>query len=132
MNYLLDTHTLLWSLISVKKLSAKAKKILLNPGNQIYASAVSLWEISLKYLSGKLDLHGIKPDDLLSKIKESGFEPINLSIETAITFYRLPRKKNHDPFDRMLTWQAIKEKFILLSKDKELDEFKSAGLERVW
>jgi len=36
MNYILDTHTLIWTLFDSTKLSDKAKNIILNPGNNIF------------------------------------------------------------------------------------------------
>jgi PIN domain nuclease of toxin-antitoxin system len=56
MKLLLDTHTLLWSIGESHELSQKAAKELENSANEIVISAVSLWEIALKYSVGKLDL----------------------------------------------------------------------------
>ncbi|MFZ4615645.1 MAG: type II toxin-antitoxin system VapC family toxin, partial [Rectinemataceae bacterium] len=55
MKYLLDTHTLLWSLLDTKRLSKKAREILENRANEIYVSTIALWEIALKSSIGKLD-----------------------------------------------------------------------------
>jgi PIN domain nuclease of toxin-antitoxin system len=38
MNYLLDTHALLWSFFEPERLSAKAREILLNDACEIYYS----------------------------------------------------------------------------------------------
>ncbi|MFK0735100.1 MAG: type II toxin-antitoxin system VapC family toxin [Gloeotrichia echinulata GP01] len=54
MNYLLDTHTLLWWLNNDQKLCIEAKQIISNPENLIFVSAVSAWEISIKKAIGKL------------------------------------------------------------------------------
>jgi len=48
MKYLLDTHTLIWSVQDTKKLSKKAKTIIIDSSNEIYVSTVSFWEIALK------------------------------------------------------------------------------------
>ena len=48
MNYLLDTHTFLWTISNTANLSAKAAEIIKNPKNEIFVSAVSFWEISIK------------------------------------------------------------------------------------
>ena len=132
MNYLLDTHVLLWTLIDHDKLSKKVKAIILNLEDQKWVSAISFWEISLKYAAGKLDIKGALPEDLLENTIKVGFELINLVPETAVSFYKLPKLRNKDPFDRMLAWQAINENFTLLSKDKGFDDYKSQGLKRIW
>lgn len=132
MNYLLDTHTLLWNLINTKKLSTQVKKILSNPQSGIFISIISLWEISLKYRIGKLELEGKNPDEIPGAIKESGFNILNLDEDTAATFFRFPISKNQDPFDLMLAWQAISKDFVLLTKDPEFKSYNKYGLKTVW
>jgi len=53
MNYLLDTHYVLWTLFEPKLLDAQVK----------YVSGISLWEISLKFSLGKLDFESTNPDE---------------------------------------------------------------------
>jgi PIN domain nuclease of toxin-antitoxin system len=50
MNYLVDTHVLLWSFIEPEKLSQNIKTILLDDENEIYYSPINLWEISISHL----------------------------------------------------------------------------------
>jgi len=38
MNYLLDTHTFLWSLFDSRKLTKKSREIIVTPVNRIYVS----------------------------------------------------------------------------------------------
>jgi PIN domain nuclease of toxin-antitoxin system len=47
-NILLDTHTLLWAIGQSDELSKKVIKEIENTDNDIFVSAVSLWEIALK------------------------------------------------------------------------------------
>ena len=56
MKYLLDTHTLIWLLEASSKVSQEIKEILKSPGNSVYLSSASLWEIAIKTSLGKLDL----------------------------------------------------------------------------
>lgn len=132
MKYLLDTHTLLWVLFEEEKLSEKSKVAIKNPDNEIYVSIVSYWEISLKYALGKLELEGITPDELLRKAKEIGIETLEVSEEEASTFYKLPRLKHKDPFDRLIIWQAVNRDLIFISKDKPVKEYQKFGLEILW
>jgi PIN domain nuclease of toxin-antitoxin system len=55
MKLLLDTHLLLWAASSPKKLSTKARRLIENPENELYFSAVSLWEIAIKNCLGRAD-----------------------------------------------------------------------------
>lgn len=48
MKFLLDTHTLLWTIFEPHKLSTEAQEIIANPKNIIGVSLISLWEISIK------------------------------------------------------------------------------------
>ena len=132
MNYLLDTHTLLWNLISTKKLSTQVKKIISNPQLSIFISTVSLWEISLKYRIGKLELEGKNPEEIPGAIKSSGFNILNLDEDTAATFYKFPVSKNQDPFDLMLAWQAITNDYTLATNDLGFADYKNYGLKVVW
>ncbi len=132
MTYLLDTHTLLWTLFEDEKLSAKAREVISDADNEIYVSVISYWEISLKFALGKLELKGITPDELPEKAKEIAIETMDLSENDAITFYKLPRLKHKDPFDRLIIWQAICRDIPLISKDKNMADYQQFGLETLW
>ncbi len=132
MTYLLDTHTLLWTLFEDEKLSEKAREAISNADNEIYVSVISYWEISLKYAIGKLELEGITPDELPEKAKEIAIETMDLSENDAITFYKLPRLKHKDPFDRLIIWQPICRDIPLISKDKNMADYQQFGLETLW
>lgn len=132
MKYLLDTHALIWVLISPKNLSQKSKEILFNRKEEIYISSITLWEISLKFNLRKLNLKNKKPDEIPNAVLNMGFRLLDLDCNTASSFYILPTIKNKDPFDRMLAWQAIKGDYVLISRDSGFDSYKSFGLRRVW
>lgn len=132
MKYLVDTHVFLWTLFSPKKISKRVKDILLDTEVTKYVSVITFWEISLKYLLGKIDLRGILPDKLPAIAINTGFETMNLTSETASSFYKLPKIKNKDPFDRVLAWQAIREDCFLITRDRELLDYKNEGLNIVW
>jgi PIN domain nuclease of toxin-antitoxin system len=132
MRFLLDTHTLLWTLFDPKKLSTKAKTAISNRSNQIYVSNISLWEISLKFAIKKLTLSKIEPDALPEKIIESGFEFLEDTPKVFASFHKLPLISHADPFDRLIIWQAISNDMILISKDKHFKEYNTFGLKTLW
>jgi PIN domain nuclease of toxin-antitoxin system len=55
---LLDTCTFLWIIVGAKDLSPEARQIFANPANEVFLSAVSVWELSVKHALGKLPLPG--------------------------------------------------------------------------
>jgi len=132
MKYLLDTHSFLWVLFDDEKLSEKVKEIVREPENEIYTSVITYWEISLKYSIGKLELEGISPDELPIKAQEIGIETLEISAEETSSFYKLPKIKHKDPFDRLIIWQAIKRNIVLISKDEEMNNYKEFGLSLLW
>lgn len=132
MRFLLDTHTQLWALFDEDKLSKKAKAAIKNPENSIFVSVVSYWEISLKYALGKIELQGVTPDELPKLASGIGLETLAISAEDASSFYRLPRLKHKDPFDRLIIWQAINRAIPLISKDRSTREYQKHGLETIW
>jgi PIN domain nuclease of toxin-antitoxin system len=132
MNYLLDSHTLLWSLFTPSKLSVKSKTAIEDPSNEVFVSHVSFWELALKYAMKKLDLHGTIPEELPLKSRQQGFHIISITEIDCATFNKLPRFAHKDPFDRMLIWQAINRNFTLISNDKEMDVYETCGLQIFW
>lgn len=132
MKYISDTHIFLWTLFSPQKISKRVKDILLDAELTKYVSIITFWEISLKFSLGKIDLRGVLPDKLPNIAEKTGFEILNLDADTASSFYKLPKIRNKDPFDRMLAWQAISKDCFLLSRDKELLNYKAHGLNIVW
>lgn len=132
MKLLIDTHVFLWIIFAPKKLSGKTKDLLSDPEIAKYISAITFWEISLKYQLGKLKLAGFLPDELPLVAQKIGFEILNLDAETTSAFYQLPKIKDKDPFDRMLAWQAICQDCTLLTKDLSFTGYKNYGLKTIW
>lgn len=131
MNVLIDTHILLWSLANTKKLNTQEKKILVSPQTSIYVSAVSLWEISLKYSIGKLIIEPFDVKKIISGIHDSNYSMMPLTGEEASGFYQLPHTSNTDPFDRMLCWQAICNDYYFMSRDAKINQYKKFGLKLI-
>jgi PIN domain nuclease of toxin-antitoxin system len=132
MNYLLDTHTFLWTVFAPDKLSPTAKTIIRDPGNLVCLSTISFWEISLKYALGKLELVNCVPDELPQVALAMHLQFIAPDAAEAASFHRLPRLSHKDPFDRMLVWQAIRQRLYLVSRDSRFADYQSFGLRVVW
>ncbi|GAA4785211.1 type II toxin-antitoxin system VapC family toxin [Olivibacter ginsenosidimutans] len=132
MPYLIDTHVLIWSIIDQKAFSKKVLSILQDPGNVIYVSALSFWEISLKFGLEKLAIKGFRPENLPVLCKEIGFQVLSLSPDLCATYHQLSASYHRDPFDKMLIWQAIQGNYTLLSKDKKMEQYRPEGLRVLW
>jgi len=132
MNYLLDTHALIWALFDPEKLSPLVRDTIVSQENDIAVSVVSFWEISLKFAIGKLELYGVKPEELPDYAEQMDIEIIPIHSSEAASFYKLPRIEHKDPFDRMIVWQAIQRKIGLISKDHYLNEYQRFGLKTFW
>ena len=132
MNYLLDTHTFLWSAFSPSKLSTKARNEIRSAENQVCVSIISFWEISLKYTLGKIELTDCTPSDMPEVATKMGIEIIQLGAQETASFYQFPKVSHKDPFDRMIIWQAIQQQRTLISKDANFPEYRQFGLKVLW
>lgn len=111
---LLDTHLLLWAVSAPHKLSVATRKRI--DDCEVFVSAASIWEVSIKAALGKLDGD---PAALLAEIDPAGFRLLPVTGEHAAAVARLPKIHN-DPFDRMLVAQAKTEPLLLLTNDAAL------------
>lgn len=133
MKLLLDTHALLWSIISPEQLSPTAQAAITDPTSQVAVSAISFWEIAIKSAIGKLTLHGADPEMLVDAAQRQGFELLPLDPRLAATYTKLPTDPQHrDPFDRMLVWQAISLGYTLVSRDQKITNSQHTGLRVLW
>lgn len=126
--YLLDTHIFLWSLFAPESLSKLVIQTMADPHSRIFVSAITFWEISLKYAIGKLRLENYLPHELPNKAQDMRFETLPLTVDVASSFHILPRGEHKDPFDRMLVWQAIKSRYVLISSDPAVMDYAKYGL----
>jgi PIN domain nuclease of toxin-antitoxin system len=115
---LLDTNILIWWLRDAPEMGEKAKKLISNRQNQLFVSAVSLWEIQIKRSIGKLSA----PDGLLEIIEDEGLVIIDISGQHAEQIGNLPNH-HRDPFDRMLIAQAQVEGLTILTSDKQIKQY---------
>ena len=132
MKYLLDTHTFIWSVAQSNLIPDRTRQELRDPGNEVFISAVNLWEISIKTRIRKIDLGGVTVDNLIDLAEEIGFQLIGLSPEEAVSYGTLSEDSHFDPFDRMLIWQAIRRNLTMVSRDSEFEKFVPHGLRLVW
>jgi len=110
---LLDTHLLLWAAGDPSRLSAVARALIEGPENELFFSAVSLWEISIKRGLGRSDFQ-VDPRVLRRGLLDNGYSELPVNSEHAVAIEGLP-PIHKDPFDRMLVAQATVEGITLLT-----------------
>ena len=122
MKLLLDTCTFLWLIKGSEELSHNAIDAFADPKNEVYLSAVSAWEINVKYFLGKLALP-LSPDKFIPKErKRHQITPLDLSEEDTLHLGKLP-SPHKDPFDRMLVCQAIEHSLTILTSDPLITQY---------
>ena len=101
MRILLDTHIFLWFISGDVRLSAEVRDSIREPDNEVYLSAVSVWEAVVKHQLGKLPLPE-HPRTYLPKQREL-HQIVSLALDesSVIQLAKLP-PLHRDPFDRML------------------------------
>ncbi len=121
MRVLLDTHVLLWALITPKRLGKEARTALESPDNDILFSAASIWEIAIKSALKRSDFR-IAPEVIAAAAIESGFTELPVKSAAAIQVAKLP-DHHRDPFDRLLIAQAMTEPATLYTVDAQLEAY---------
>ncbi len=133
MKYLLDTHVFLWSFLDTKRIRQKTLEIIADEENEIFVSQISFWEIAIKNQTKKLNLEGINILHLPHIADEYNFTILNPEPYDCISIGQIPQKENHhDPFDRMLIQQAIRNDLVLISKDEKFPQYEENGLQLLW
>ena len=127
MNYLLDTHTLIWFLEGDKRLSTTAKGIICNDDADAYVSIVSLWEMAIKISLGKLELSQ-SLDQIINKLPQQNITLLPIQPAHVLAVLSLPFE-HRDPFDRLLIGQALVENMKLISNEAL---FLRYSVDRVW
>jgi len=119
MIFLLDTHILLWAALfagnAADQLPAEAVRLIGDPGNEVWFSAASIWEVTIKH---GLRQPGFMPDPHLLRrsLLNSGYVDLPITSDHALAVGQLPRL-HKDPFDRLLIAQATVEGVTLLTSD---------------
>lgn len=122
MKLLLDTQLLLWAAGQPERLSARARKQLNDPGNELLFSAASLWEITIKTTLGRDDFR-VEPRVLRRGLLDNGYVELPITSEHAVNVDALP-PLHKDPFDRLLLAQALVEGITLLTADAQLVRYR--------
>jgi PIN domain nuclease of toxin-antitoxin system len=125
---LLDTHALLWAVLSPAALTPQAAGIIADEANVVVVSAASAWEIATKLRIGKLSGAEMLEKNFLDVMEDAGYTLLPIDVADALRAGRLPGE-HRDPFDRMIAAQALAGDLPIVSNDSQLDHF---SVRRIW
>jgi PIN domain nuclease of toxin-antitoxin system len=117
---LLDTHIFVW-IRTAPEILVAAERRALDSAAPRFISAISIWEIAILASRGR-----IAADERLFVLPQ-GFELLPVLPEHCKELLQLPHH-HRDPFDRMLIARARVEGLSLITRDRAIAAYRSAGL----
>lgn len=126
---LLDTCTLLWLVQDYRQLPKSAQRTLEKNQGGVFVSAITSFEIAIKYAKKKLKLP-LKPAQWYYEVLEfHGLTELPLTGKIMLAATSLPSHHN-DLADRMIVATAAFHKMPILTPDKEIRRYKEVRV--VW
>ena len=116
MRLLLDMHILLWAITNDSRLPSNVRELLLDPHNDVFFSAATIWEIAIKRSLRRIEMP-VSAEEAVRLFRDSGYEELGISSAHAAHVEGLPMI-HADPFDRILVVQALTEPMRLITRDK--------------
>ena len=113
----LDTNALLAILTRPNLFGSKTTKLVASAG-ALYFSSISVFEIAIKNMLGKLKLS--RP--LLELLDSPELKRLPFTVEDALETYSLPGLSRHEPFDRMILATARSHGAKVITSDQKMLE----------
>ena len=118
MNLLLDTHILLWAGARDEMMTPRADRLIKDPGNGLWFSVASLWEVAIKRALDRPDFR-TDPGVLRAGLAANGYAELPVEGRHVLSLMTLPAL-HRDPFDRILIAQAMAEGMALVTVDSHV------------
>ncbi|HTU41603.1 MAG TPA: type II toxin-antitoxin system VapC family toxin [Candidatus Aquilonibacter sp.] len=119
MKLLLDTHIWIWSVLDPTRLSRRVARALENPGNQLWLSPISIWELIMLTRKGRVQLD----EDVVSwtrrTLEQWQLQEAPLTNEVALETSTL-NLAHSDPSDRLIAASAKVFDLTLVTADEKL------------
>ena len=114
---LLDTQAVIWWDSNDPRLGGRART-LIQGANEVYVSAASAWEVTIKTALGKL-----KATRAVSMVlAQNDFIELPITVEHTEAVGRLPTH-HADPFDRLIIATAIVEGLAVMTTDSKFSAY---------
>ena len=121
MNFLIDTHALIWHIRGAKELSKNVISVIEDTENTVYVSKASLWEMAIKISLGKLEI-SIPFEELEGYLEKNEFSVLDYNFEHLKTLLALPFHHS-DPFDRLIISQAVTDDLRIITHDEAFNNY---------
>jgi PIN domain nuclease of toxin-antitoxin system len=127
---LLDTHVLIWLALEPSKLSRKAAEAIASAGREsgIAISAITLWELAWLATHRRLDITGTVETFVDKITSRTAIQPI--TPQMAVLANQFPPTYSGDPCDRLIGATALAGAFLLVTKDRNIREFRQ--IKTIW
>ena len=113
-----------WALARPAELASEARRRLQDPGNTVFVSVASAWEMEIKRALGKLD----SPSDLSEQMQRQRFTELAVCLRHIQALRGLPAL-HRDPFDRLLVAQAIADELVVVTRDARIRAYPIRSIE---
>jgi PIN domain nuclease of toxin-antitoxin system len=127
-NYLLDTHTLLWASDDDPRLSRRAREIILSEDAALNVSVASAWELAIKAGTGKLELAPSVTAWFRKATQLGRIQVVAIELHHLDDLESLPGHHG-DPFDRLMICQARALGLQIITRDRAFADYE---VETVW
>ena len=124
MRLLLDTNALIWALGPARELPEPVRRLIADPRNDVFFSAVSIFEIAAKRAAARRSAPRLSSGRASDLAQRAGFRQVVMTAEHAVAVETLA-PFHDDPFDKLLLAQAQVEDMRLVTHDEELAAFDS-------
>ncbi len=125
--YVLDTHALVWSVLSPERLGPNALRVMESAGpGELAITSASIMELGRLIDADKIDLNSRRPSDVFEEaLAYNTVIPVSLEAAIKAPVLGLP---HFDPYDRLIVAEALVLGVPLISKDGNITD---SGLVRV-
>jgi PIN domain nuclease of toxin-antitoxin system len=115
--FLLDTSAALSLVIKPESLSDPTRSALMDAGNEVYVSVLSLGELASAVDQGRLSLDRHWRSWFRFFTELNGWNVLPITIEVVEEAYSLPEPVHRDPVDRMIIAQARLANMTIVTAD---------------
>ena len=122
MRLLLDTHVWLWLQLDPGRLAPETLEVLEDEGSDLFLSAASSWELTIKHALGKIVLPEPPGTYVPSRMQRHGIVGLPIEHAHALAVGTLP-PHHRDPFDRLLIAQAVEEQLTVVTLDAAFGDY---------
>jgi PIN domain nuclease of toxin-antitoxin system len=119
MKLLLDTHIWLWSSLEPHRISRRVAKELLDQGNELWLSPISVWELTFLHRKGRANTPQDIPAWVAASMQDLRLTEAPLTIEVALAISALDFPHG-DPADHFIAASAKVFDLTLVTADANL------------